>query len=312
MANEINYDTKELEEARAILKESAGILQGEIDSALKSNFEPLTKVDLFSGGLSKLQSQAASLIENYNTFSSSLGEHDSDLAAFEDNQAAAAENYINSGGGGGGGSYSSGDSYDTEQVAVADQQDGQAINSENYLEEVLPQITYDSKLQALKNILAYNEDTLTAILSDPAKANILVYQLKSMLKQTGITKSELSTDDEKKIQKILLESICKEDKNPFAELDDSTYLTGMPYLKQLATSNNINFSDLIVEDKYASILMSGLSNIYNGNAGNTLTSKEVEKVKAYIDEIASINKMDAKTLLSNVNNVSLIKGGVKK
>jgi hypothetical protein len=149
-------------------------------------------------------------------------------------------------------------------------------------------------------------------LCDPAKANILVYQLKSMLKQTDIKQSELATDDEKSIQKIMLESLSKEDKNPFAELDDSTFLTGMPYLKQIAKSNNINFSDLIVEDKYASILMTGLSNIYNGNVDNTLTTNEIEKVKTYIDAIAKNNNMDAKTLLSDPKNMSLIKGGIKK
>jgi hypothetical protein len=227
MASEIKYDTKELEEARTILKESTDILQNEIDASLKSNFEALSKVDLFSGGLSKLQSQSATLIENYDTFSTSLGEHESDMSSFEDNQAAAANEYINYSGGGGSSHYSRSSS-DTDQVVVEEQEDGKTVNSESYLAEILPQITYESKLQALKNILVYNTDTLTSILCDPAKANILVYQLKSMLKQTDIKMSELATDDEKAIQKILLESICKEDKNPFAELDDSTYLTGMP------------------------------------------------------------------------------------
>jgi hypothetical protein len=283
-------------------------LQNEISTPLNSEFEALSKVDLFSSGLTKLKSQTETLVENYTTFSSSLSQHENDLSTFEDTQASEVREYISNYSGSR--HYSSGSSHDTDSISTDNVEEGNAINN-SYLETILPEISYNSKVQALKNILTYNNDTLTALLTDVSKANILVYQLKKMLNGQDLKISQLATDDEKKIQKIMLETLSKESNNPFAELDDSTFLKGMPYLTKIAKENNITIGDLILEDKYSSILMSSLINIYNGNVNNSLTEKEISGVKSYLDQIATINNLNIKTLFSDVKNITLIKGGIK-
>ena len=308
MANEIKYNTEEINETQTILKESLNILQNEISTPLNSEFEALSKVDLFSSGLTKLKSQTETLVENYTTFSSSLSQHENDLSTFEDTQASEVREYISNYSGSR--HYSSGSSHDTDSISTDNVEEGNAINN-SYLETILPEISYNSKVQALKNILTYNNDTLTALLTDASKANILVYQLKKMLNGQDLKISQLATDDEKKIQKIMLETLSKESNNPFAELDDSTFLKGMPYLTKIAKENNITVGDLILEDKYSSILMSSLINIYNGNVNNSLTEKEISGVKSYLDQIATINNLNIKTLFSDVKNITLIKGGIK-
>ena len=308
MANEIKYNTEEINETQTILKESLNILQNEISTPLNSEFEALSKVDLFSSGLTKLKSQTETLVENYTTFSSSLSQHENDLSTFEDTQASEVREYISNYSSSG--HYSSGSSHDTDSISTDNVEEGNAINN-SYLETILPEISYNSKVQALKNILTYNNDTLTALLTDVSKANILVYQLKKMLNGQDLKISQLATDDEKKIQKIMLETLSKESNNPFAELDDSTFLKGMPYLTKIAKENNITVGDLILEDKYSSILMSSLINIYNGNVNNSLTEKEISGVKSYLDQIATINNLNIKTLFSDVKNITLIKGGIK-
>lgn len=308
MANEIKYNTEEINETQTILKESLNILQNEISTPLNSEFEALSKVDLFSSGLTKLKSQTETLVENYTTFSSSLSQHENDLSTFEDTQASEVREYISNYSGSR--HYSSGSSHDIDSISTDNVEEGNAINN-SYLETILPEISYNSKVQALKNILTYNNDTLTALLTDVSKANILVYQLKKMLNGQDLKISQLATDDEKKIQKIMLETLSKESNNPFAELDDSTFLKGMPYLVKIAKENNITIGDLILEDKYSSILMSSLINIYNGNVNNSLTEKEISGVKSYLDQIATINNLNIKTLFSDVKNITLIKGGIK-
>lgn len=308
MASLINYNSQEVQDAQSILKESVNILQNDIQSPLSSDFGPLKELDLFSDGLSKLTSQVESLIESHTAFAEQLAQHDSEMAELESSQESAVSEYV--GGSTGGGGYYGGGSSSSSSVTTDDVDDGKAVTNA-YLAEIVPQLSYDSKLQALKNILVDNNGSLTELLTDVSKANILVYELKKMLKDSTAKISDTVTDEEKNIQKILLDAMAVSEKNPFAELSDYTFLKGMPYLVQVAKNNNINFSSLILDDKYSNVLMTALSDIYNGNAANVLNTQEITGVKDYLDLIAKSNGVDVQTLLSDTKYVSVIKGGVK-
>ena len=309
MANTINYNSEEVAEARSIITQSVSILESDILTALSSSFTALTELDLFSDGISKLQSQVETLISDHNTFAGSLSAHDNDLSTFEGTQATAVNQYINSYSGEA--PYYEGESTPTTEVEISHTEEGTKI-SDKELQEIVESLPYESKIQALKNIMNAKGLDLTSLLTDEDNSNILSCLLKRMLTNSTAEINSTPTEYEKNIQETLLESIANEDEDAFAKLGENTFLQGMPYLKEVASDNNIDLSSLILDDKYSGILVESIKKMYSGDSETMLTSTELSGVKNYIDTIASSNNISVDELLSNKNNIDLIKGGNKK
>ena len=308
MANKINYNSEEVAEARSILNESVNILDSELLTTLSSSFNVLSELGLFSDGLAKLKSQIETLMTDHQTFASSLESHDNDLSTFEGTQATAINQYIN--GGGTDTNYYSGSDSTPQEIEIATTDEGTKI-SDNELKEIADDISYVDKLKILKNIMNAKGIDTTSLSTDEDKSNYI----SSLLKQVSNDNSAEITDNqieyEKLIEDVLLESITSEDKNGLAKLDEETAIQGVTYLKEVANSNNIDFSSLVLDDKYSGVLMESIKNMYNGDSDAMLTTSEISEVKNYIDSIATANNMTADDLLSNKNNIDLIKGGKK-
>ena len=309
MANTINYNSEEVAEARSIITQSVSILESDILTALSSSFTALTELDLFSDGIAKLQSQVQTLISDHQTFAGSLGSHDTDMTTFEETQATAVNQYINETTEST--SYYTGSKKKNDEVKIDKTDEGTKI-SDKELQNIVEDLSYEGKLQALQNIVNTNGLDVTSLLTDESNSNILSCLLKQMLNDSSAEVSTTPSEYEKLIQETLLESIASEDNNIFAKLGENTFLQGMPYLKEVASSYKIDLSSLVLDDKYSDILFESIKCMYNGSSETMLTTSERSGVKNYIDSVASSNNMTVDELLSNKNNIDLIKGGNKK
>ena len=307
MANEIKYNSDELKEAEAIVKESARILQSDIQPLLSSNFEVLKELDLFSDGLNKLKTQADTLIENHNTFSTTLEAHDYDLSQLEASQAAEIEAYASSRSRSSSGGYYGGSSKKTDSISTDKVTQGEEIK-DSELAEMISGLSEEDKMVVLKNIMQQEGISITSLLTDESYSNVLSCMIKRMLNDTNAEVSELPSEYEKLIQKELLESLINSNELNIQNLNFDSFLQGMPYLQQVAKSNNIEVTSLLIDDQYNGILREAIKNIYNGNSSG-LTEEQINGVKIYIDNIAKGKNLDVNTLLSNDKYMSIIKGG---
>ena len=85
----------------------------------------------------------------------------------------------------------------------------------------------------------------------------------------------------------------------------------MPYLSEVAKKNNMQDTDLILNDNNGKILLGAIKSMYDGDPDTMLTTTEIKGVKTYIDNISKTNNVPVDTLLTDENYLSVVKGGKK-
>ncbi len=310
MASEIKYNSAELEEAQTILKESVRILESDLKPPISSSFNVLTDLDLFSEGLSKIKSQIDVLASDHNTFISTLGEHNSDINDFERTQTDQVNDYIGNSSGGGGGGYSGGHSSSADKVSTQEVDDGKSISDEE-LKDMVTDLSYKQKLQLLKSIMNNGDASLTSLLSNVGNSSVLSYLLKKVLNDSNPTISSLPSEYEKYVQEVLLEALSNGELNAFTLFNEPSFLVGMPYLSEVAKKNNMQVTDLVLNDNNSKILLGAIKSMYEGDPDTMLTTTEIKGVKTYIDNISKTNNIPVETLLSDEKYLSIVKGGKK-
>ena len=305
MAQEITYDSEEIIEIENILDTSEKLFTDEIKQDLTNDFAPLK--DLGFTGLTVVQNQSTSLSNSHNSFSKELKSHDQNLTSLEssidekikmmiDNKSIENTNNAS-------------DEKDLEEIDLNEVTSGQPISSAQ-LSELIAKFTYSSKVGILNNILNFEVSNVTSMVTDPEKSNILVYELRQMLNDDETDISIKATDEEKKLQKELLNSIAKEEENPFREVEEDSFLRGLPYFKKMAELNNLEVADLIIDKENEKLLNDCIKYIYDHSSVNGLTESDIASVKEYVDKIASKNNMSPTELFNSSSCISLIKEGV--
>ena len=312
-SGEKKYYEGEIEEAKASLSSAKNTISSDVIPSLNSNFQVLVELGLFSGGLSKIKTQAQALSDAYDYVISALSAHESAERENESKVGSTVRAYTDTTGGtsgsntGGSNDHQGGTKVSTTDPKVKKINEGKTISTEK-LVKLINDMTFEEIITLLKNIVT-NGGLLSVVLTDSYSANILTYTLKNILGyETDLGK--VTTSDDTLIQKELLKKIAKQSDNVFASIDDKTFLVGMPYLKTFAKEKNLDVAELILDDKNEDLLMASLVNIFDGNTGTSLTGKEVEGVRSYLNSVASKNGISTETLLSSSNYISLIKGGV--
>lgn len=308
MADKIVYSEQELEAAKANLTEGLNILKNDIETSINSDFSVLEELGLFSNGITKIKAQTASLGEVHNSLINKLAKHAQDYRDQESQNQRFIE-YAQDGKRIKDSPYAGGSTSGREDQNL-EKENGKAIEN-SYLKEVIPLFSSESRLQMLKNLLTYNTASLTALFTDAAKSNMLIYQLKKMLKDNTAVQSELSLDEEKELQKQLLESIAKEEKNLFLEVDEVLFLAGLSYYKQVALKNNMNVSDLLIDEKHEELLMKSFHDMYyDGDNLIDVPKEEIKRVKEYFDNLSKAKNISVNDLLSDKKYMEIIKEGV--
>lgn len=325
MAGQIVFNSEEVLSAVNILNESAQLLMTNVKTSLGSDFTVLSELGFLSDGLSKLSVQADSLIQSHDNFMKKLMAHDLNLQELELNLETYAENELgnNSGGNadyssnyngnnsGSNGNYSGG-STDYNNIDVSDVNSGTAI-SDSVLIEQIPNIDYTTQSQVLKSLASNNEykNLVSRLLLNPENSGVLVLLLKEMFGGNVEGVDTNMTETTNQIQKLLLEAFAKSENNVFASLEEATILTGIRHFNQIAKENNITVSELLLNEKYNTVFLGAVSDIYNGNnlTNSGISMEEITIVKTYLDDLAKNINVDVNTMLNDVKYVDVIKQG---
>ncbi len=304
MALEITYNSDEIHELETTLENQEKILGDNMKQSLASNFDSLTAIGF--GGINKLQSQTDSLITSHSSFIKELKEHDENKIELENaiNTAIKAKLDNNE--------YEEANdasqTHELNDVVLQEVNEGQEINTE-MLTEAVKEFSYTAKAAMLQNILNLDVGSLTSLLTDTNKSNILVYEIRQMLNDETTDLSRAATKGEKEVQKEFIRSLAKETSNIFKEVDENTFLRGIPYYKKISELNGINIEDLLLDDKNKKLLTDCVKFVCEHNAVNGIDDSDIAAVKAYVNEVANKHKLSTRELLTS-SNAQLLKEGV--
>lgn len=300
-SNEINKTINYLSTSCANLEENmAGKLPG--------NFSVLADLDLYSNGISTIISQTNLVIDSHKTLISQITQHLESYASKETQLSSLLEsglgNYQSSSG-----SYS-GDDIVSDDIMIDDVDSGKKIDA-SYLLENIPKLTDDEKrtMLYLLNVNKPEDTTLVSLLLDTSSSEKLYTTLKKIFKDTFQDSTNLTLEDYQKVQKILLDSICSGDILT-QNLKTDSILSAKEYLLKISSENNINISDLLLENKYTKILQTALLNLYDGNeiGKYELSNDMINNFREYIDNLATYNNTTSEHLLTD--KIDLVIGRV--
>lgn len=303
--NKIVYDSNEISSIMSKIGNNSSIVESDIVNSLTNDFSMLQELDLFAEGLNKLSSKASQVISLNNRLLTRLSEHDSNMNELNKKHTDMFNNiddYTDDSG------VYSGEVVSIDEITLSSVPDGKLILSE-YIGSVIFKFPYDKKLVLLKKILNDGKNSLD-IITDSKQSDILIYQLKEVLKEDySIDLGKLTTEEEKELQKAFFNSICDENKNIFDEIEQDSILKGMSYFKEVCSNNNISVTDLLYDDNNKDLFVNALKDIYN-NQLESLTANETLSVRSYIDNVASSNKIEVSKLLEGSEYSSILKGGI--
>lgn len=305
MAEEITFDSEELFGIENILESSEKIFNDDIKKDLSNDFTSL--LDLGFTGVSVVQNQTSTLSTNHDSFTKALKNHDQNITSLESSidekiKAMIDNKEIDD----------NNDASEVEELIDVDLDDiekGQTISDEQ-LTSLVSEFTYTSKVGILKNILSYDVSNITSLITIPENSNILVYELRQMLYDDVTDINAKATDNEKHIQKEFINSLASEETNPFKDIEEDTFLKGLPYYKRIAELNNMDAGDLLVDKENEKLLKDCIEHIYNHTSVNGLSESDINSVKNYVNQIAKENNMSANELFENSSTISLLKGGI--
>lgn len=280
------------------LNSSLSGIQNGVATKIPGAFQVLADLGLFSNGLAKIEEQINSLVNIHQQIISYISSHVDKVFGTD----TELKNKFSSGGSGshsGEGGYLGG-SPEGSQTDVHNVEDGQKIDS-NTLIQFFPELSDETKLNLIKFIDINKGDTsLIDLLFDSSKSEELFVIVKEALKDS-VDFSNVTFDDYIKIQKQIVEMLCSKDFS-YPGLTDNSILIAKEYLASVSKANNINVSDLILDDKYSKTLEESLLNLYDGDNVNDVSPKVIDDYRNYIDKEAANNNMKSEELLTqNIN-----------
>lgn len=299
----IAYDSSEISNILSKINSNTSIVENDIISSLNNDFSVLQELDLFNEGLNKLSTSARKIASLNNRLIFLLNDHDSNMNELNNKHMSLFNNIDSS---------SNTENYEGElinidEISLNKITDGKLILKE-YVNSVVFSFSYDRKREILQSILKNNS---LSILTDSSQSDILIYQLKDILKNEYSTEiSKLTKEEELEIQKDFFKAISDNDKNIFDEVEEDSFLKGLSYFKEVSKKNNISIESLLLDDKNNELFVKTLNDIYKGNEVSSLTSDEALSVKNYIDNISNKNNIDISDLLKDTKYSSVLKGGI--
>ncbi len=304
----IIINSNEINKTINYLSTSCANLEENVAGKLPGNFSVLADLDLYSNGISTIISQTNLVIDRHKTLISQITQHLESYASKETQLSSLLEsglgNYQSSSG-----SYS-GDDIVSDDIMIDDVDSGKKIDA-SYLLENIPKLTDDEKrtMLYLLNVNKPEDTTLVSLLLDTSSSEKLYTTLKKIFKDTFQDSTNLTLEDYQKVQKILLDSICSGDILT-QNLKTDSILSAKEYLLKISSENNINISDLLLENEYTKILQTALLNLYDGNeiGKYELSNDMINNFREYIDNLATYNNTTSEHLLTD--KIDLVIGRV--
>jgi len=302
-------DSSELSGVVSTINTIVTTLESDIGTAISSEFTALSEAGLFTDGLASLAQSVQSLGGSYKQLAVLIASHNAELEETENQLSNAAGNYSSgykgssgSRGNSGGSSGSSGgnSSYDNNNTNVNDVNDGQAVNAAVLVDNI-EKIT-DESLVKLVDFIKINKAanlSINQLLFDKTNAMKLVSLLR-VFYGDKTTDTIVDISSATLIQKTLIKQMFEADTLP-QEISNNTILVAKEYLNTIAKENKIAVEDLLLDDDNSLILATSLMNVYDGNGISEygLSAEEVEKIRNYMDNVATSNGASVEDIAGN-------------
>ena len=311
MAEEIIYDSEEVLDAANTLGVSEKLFNSDVKNSLASDFTFLDELGFT--GVGKLKQQNEALIYMHNSVVNDLKDHDTNMIDFETKQKEKIQELLE---------YKLEEKEEVQEVNV--ELKGVELGESNLgtmdqgisvktteLSDIMPELSYSGKKDILLSIVNYQVSSMTGLLTDSNQSNILAFELKQVLNDNSSDISTIATDEEKDLQKALVESLASEKENIFREVEEDTFLRGMPYYKKIADLNNLPVSDLLIDEKNNKLLTDCVDYVCGHNGIDGMDASDIASVKNYISSLAESQSTSVASFLSNSNNAKIIRGGNK-
>jgi len=302
-------DSSELSGVVSTINTIVTTLESDIGTAISSEFTALSEAGLFTDGLASLAQSVQALGGSYKQLAVLIASHNAELEETENQLSNAAGNYSSgykgssgSRGNSGGSSGSSGgnSSYDNNNTNVNDVNDGQAVNAAVLVDNI-EKIT-DESLVKLVDFIKINKAanlSINQLLFDKTNAMKLVSLLR-VFYGDKTTDTIVDISSATLIQKTLIKQMFEADTLP-QEISNNTILVAKEYLNTIAKENKIAVEDLLLDDDNSLILATSLMNVYDGNGISEygLSAEEVEKIRNYMDNVATSNGASVEDIAGN-------------
>ena len=135
--------------------------------------------------------------------------------------------------------------------------------------------------------------------------------LKKFYGDTDVSIDTTVTSDSFDIQKMLLEKLLTSESNiEGIGFKDNSILIAKEYFVSIAKENNIAISELLLNEKYESLLLSSINKLYLGDnlVKYNVSDKTLELVRSFVDKVAEDNGVTSEKVLSSVDYLSDLKG----
>lgn len=306
----VDINSDEIMKAISILDGSLNILEGTMLTSISNDFKVLSSLGLFTDGLDKLKTQIETMKKSNENLMTKISLHAAEMQEVEESIVAEVNStFISSGNysGGGGGSYYS----DISQISVSTVTENTNINN-NQVADAINNI----KPIDINNILSFlninkGEYSISDILFCDVGSGILLCLLKKFYGDKDIKIDTIVSKDSYDIQKTLLEKLLNDDVViDNKEFNSSLIVMEKEYFKSIAKENDIAVSELLLNEKYETLLLSSIEKLYLGKdlEKYNLEENAIENVKLYIEKVADDNGVSVEKVLSDVNFLSDLKG----
>lgn len=281
------------------LNKSCNILENDLSNKLNVSFEPILDLGLVSNSIKKIDEQIESIINVEKQIIDSISAH---LVEVTNTENRLHNNLLNGYSGYANENYNNQNTQSVQNetnINVDDVEKGQTINVTQF-DELITSFDEDKSKLLLKLIDIKKSDNTPFIdlFFNSEKSEELFTILKEILKGTAEF-AELSIEDIKEVQKVLLNTVVKNEIDNIV-LNTESILIAKEYLVNISKENNIEVADLIIDEAYRDILKKALINLYKKNTRDISLDLDMnKKFIEYVDLIAMNNKITAEELLNN-------------
>lgn len=296
----ISVDTSTLENIINSVNSDKSKMEG-VKSKLDSSFSALTECGLFESCLADLKKAADNIISTYDALNASIKSHLDDVTTTEDAIQRVGDDYRSyytppTGSG-------NGTRVDDTGSTTSDVDDGKKVDAEK-LDKVVDSMNIESVSTVLgfMSLVKDGGKSLMEIIFDETNSEYCANLLKTFYTIYG--QKEVEYDDASVVQKKFLKLILNSEETLPANLTDVTVLQFKEYLTSIAKANNITAYDLVMEDKYKSLLKESLQNLYDKKVDSSKFDDEYcDEFKAFVNMKANSKNKTPEELFADFKNL---------
>ncbi len=311
MSGEISINSSDIQDSISILRDSLGELESNTYSYVNDNYGALEELGLVDKSLITVKRQINDIAKEQNKVIKDLKDHLDTFVETENEIVDFIKNYDNTKETV---TYVSPES-EYEEVDLDDVSYGKNISKDNLI-KFIKEINVDVEKVLLKNLIRQADKfgtTLDELLTNPKKSGLLSELLKKLCGDTNLDINTTASIKAAKVQNELIRKIAMTGLDVINGILWASLAGSFAHLNKVAKSKNVKLEDLVHKDENKEKLMGGFRDLYlgKGTGGNTPTDNEIYSFREYVNRVAERNNTTPEQLLSNSNNVEILKKGVR-